>query len=145
MKSPLEPYARPPLSISSDKVCFIVVKAREFDAKDYETDTDSGSNAADDKMYSVLEDHGDDPVQAELTSFIDDLSDEEQVDLVALMWLGRGDGALGDWAQLHREAQEAHNQRTAGYLLGSPLLADYLEEGLAAFGLSCEDFETGHL
>lgn len=145
MKSPYSQYAHPPLGISSDKVCYIVVKAREFDVKDYETDTDSGSNAADDKMYSVLENHADDPVLQELTSVIDDLSDEEQVNLVALMWLGRGDGGIEDWAQLHREAEEAHNERTAAYLLGEPRLADHLEEGLSAFGLSCEDFETGHL
>ena len=36
------------------------------------------------------------------------------------------------------EAQRAHNKRTAEYLLGMPLLADYLAEGLAAFGESVE-------
>lgn len=52
----------PTLSISPEKVCFIVVKAREFDAKDIVTDPDSSSNASDDAMRSVLEDHADDPV-----------------------------------------------------------------------------------
>ena len=82
----------PTLSISTEKVCFIVVKAREFDVKDVLTDPDDGSNATDDGMVEVLEDHPDDPVVQELTSFIAAMSEDEQVDLVTLAWLGRGDG-----------------------------------------------------
>ncbi len=137
--------AEPVLSISPDKVCHIVVKAREFDVQDVETDPDSGSNASDDAMASVLESHADDPTYDELVAFIDGLSDEEQVDLVALVWLGRGDGDIADWPDLRREAQRAHNKRTAAYLLGKPMLADHLEDGLAEFGCSCEEFEKGHL
>ena len=80
--------ADPTLSVSSENVCFIIVKAREFDVQDVETDPDSGSNASDEKMASVLEAHPDDPTQRELVEFITALSDEEQIDLVALMWLG---------------------------------------------------------
>lgn len=142
----MKPVAtEPSLSISSEKVCHIIVKAREFDVQDVETDPDSGSNASDDMMASVLESHGDDPTYDELVAFIDGLSEDEQVDLVALTWLGRGDGVLADWPDLRREAQRAHNQRTAAYLLAKPMLADHLEEGLSTFGLSCEDFEKGHL
>jgi hypothetical protein len=47
----------PSLSISPEKVCFFVVKAREFDVKDVVTDPDSGSNPTDDAMLAVLEDH----------------------------------------------------------------------------------------
>lgn len=133
------------LSISPEKVCHVVVKAREFDVQDVETDPDSGSNATDDSMLSVLEAHGDDPTFQELVAFIDGLSEDEQVDLVALTWLGRGDGVLDDWPELRREAQRAHNKRTAAYLLGKPMLADHLEDGLSEFGCSCEDFEKGHL
>src|SRR6516164_8063984 len=79
----------PALSISPEKVCFIVVKAREFDAKDMVTIPDDASNATDDAMISVLEDHADDPVVAELRGFIGALTEDEQVDLVALAWLGR--------------------------------------------------------
>lgn len=135
----------PTLSISPEKVCHVVVKAREFDVQDVETDPDSGSNATDDSMLSVLESHGDDPTLQELVAFIDGLSEDEQVELVALTWLGRGDGVLEDWPELRREAQRAHNKRTAAYLLGKPMLADHLEDGLSEFGCSCEDFEKGHL
>jgi len=137
--------AVPPLAISTDRVCFIIVKAREFAAKDIVTEPDPGSNPSDDHMVSVLEDHRNDPTVRELREAIDSLSEEEQVDLVALMWLGRGDGTLQDWAQIRSDADDAHNERTAAYLLGTPLLADYLEEGLSMFGRSCEDFETGRL
>jgi len=137
--------ADPTLTISSESVCFIIVKAREFDAQDVVTDPDSGSNAADDKMASVLEAHSDDLTQKEIVAFINALSDEEQADLVALLWLGRGDGTMEDWDDLRDEAQRQHNNRTAAYLLGEPLLSDHLEEGLSQFGLTCEDFEIGRL
>jgi hypothetical protein len=137
--------AVPPLSISTDKVCFVIIKAREFDAKDVVTDPDSGSNAADDGMASVLEDHGDDPVAQEIAGFIRAMTEDEQIDLVALTWLGRGDGTIEDWDDLRSEAERAHNQRTAAYLLGIPLLPDYLEEGLSQFGRDCDDVEAQHL
>src|SRR6516165_5782200 len=131
----------PSLSISPEKVCFFIAKARRFDVKDVVTDPDSGSNASDDAMLSVLEDHSDDPVRIELTAMIRGLNEDEQIDLVALAWLGRGDGELDDWDDIRAEASRAHNKRTAEYLLGIPLLGDLLEEGLALFGHSLEEFE----
>jgi len=131
--------AIPTLSISPEKLCFVIAKAREFDVKDVVTDPDVVSNAADDAMMSVLEDHPDDPTYDELKSFIGALTQDEQIDLVALTWLGRGDGTLDDWDDLREEAARAHNRRTAAYLLGKPMLADHLEEALAQFGMSCEE------
>ena len=131
----------PDLAISAEKVAAIVARARQFDVKDVVTDPDSASNASDDAMLSVLEDHGDDPVRTELTAIIRGLNEDEQVDLVALAWLGRGDGDIDDWADLRAEASRAHNKRSAEYLLGMPLLGDLLEEGLAQFGHSLEEFE----
>jgi Protein of unknown function (DUF3775) len=137
--------ADPTLTVSSESVCFIIVKAREFDVQDVVTEPDPGSNATDDKVVSVLEAHGDDLTRKELVDFIAALSEEEQIDLVALMWLGRGDGTLEDWTDLRDEAQEQHNDRTASYLLGEPLLSDYLEEGLSQFGFTCAEFEIERL
>lgn len=131
----------PDLAISPEKVATIIAKARQFDVKDAVTDPDSGSNASDDAMLSVLEDHGDDPVRSELTAMIRGLNEDEQIDLVALAWLGRGDGGLDDWNDIRSEASRAHNKRTAEYLLGDPLLGDLLEEGLAQFGHSIKEFE----
>jgi Protein of unknown function (DUF3775) len=138
----------PALTISPEKVCFVIVKAREFDVKDTVTEPDTGSNASDDNMISVLEDHGDDPVLEELTAFISSLSEDEQVDLVALTWLGRDDSTIEDWEDLREEAARAHSTRTthtADYLLGMPLLGDYLEEALSLFGQSCGEYELNRL
>ncbi|MFG1419838.1 DUF3775 domain-containing protein [Xanthobacter sp. V0B-10] len=132
----------PDLSIPVEKVCFLVQLAREFDVKDAVTEPDPGSNATDDAMLSVLEDHPDDPVRSEIVSFIRDLNEDEQVDLVTLAWLGRGDGESATWDELRAEAARAHNNRTASYLLGMPLLSDYLEEALSQLGYSCEDIES---
>lgn len=131
----------PELAISFETVATILAKARQFDVKDVVTDPDSSSNASDDAMLSVLEDHSDDPVRAELTAIIRGLNQDEQIDLVALTWLGRGDGDLEDWNDIRAEAARAHNRRTAEYLLGTPLLGDLLEEGLTQFGHSLEEFE----
>ena len=138
--------AIPTLSISTEKICFVVVKAREFDVKDADTSSgDDGSDPADDRMVEVLEDRPDDPVDQELVAFIEPMSEDEQVDLVTLTWLGRGDGTLEEWDELRAEATRVHNRRTASYLLGIPLLPDYLEEALAEFGRSCEEVEKDHL
>ena len=137
--------APPTLSISSEKVCFLIVKAREFDVQDVETDPDSGSNASDDRMVSILEDHADNPTLQEITSFIDDLSEDEEIDLVALMRLGRDEESLEAWPELRAEAARQHNKRTAEYLLGEPMLGDYLEEGLSLFGKTCTEFEIGRM
>src|SRR5579863_5989451 len=129
----------PDLSISAEKLCFIIAKAREFDVKDVVTDPDDSSNPSDDANLAVLEDHKDDPVVQELVAVINSMTVDEQVDLVALTWLGRGDGEIGDFGDLRAEAARAHNRRTAAYLLGIPLLGDYLDEAISQFGISCED------
>ena len=133
----------PTLAISPEKVCFIVFKAREFAVKDAPTLSDDGSDPPDEEMRSVLEDRPDDPVRQELAAFIGALSFDEQVDLVTLMWMGRGDGTIADWYELRDTACDEHNNRTAHYLLGTPLLADFLAEGLGQFGRSCEEFAAG--
>src|SRR3984957_8995266 len=138
--------AIPTLSISTEKICFVVLKAREFDVKDADTSSDEdGSNPADDRMVEVLEDRPDDPVDQELVAFIEAMSEDEQDDLANLTWLGRGDGGLEGWDALREEATRVHIGRTASYLLGIPLLPDFLEEALSAFGRSCEEFEEDHL
>lgn len=135
----------PELTISPEIVCFIALKVREFDTKDEPTEADPGSNAIDDDMRAVLEDHGDDPVAEELRAAIFALTEDQQIDLVALAWLGRGDGDVSDWEALRNAAAEARTGPTWRYLLGLPLLGDYLEEGLAALGIPPSQFEASHL
>jgi Protein of unknown function (DUF3775) len=131
--------AMPELAISAEKVSFLIEKTREYDVKEAASDPDSGSNGADDNMIDVLEDNGDDPVAREITGFINAMSEDEQVDLIALMRLGRGDGTIEEWNELRRETADDGGRRTASTLLGEPLVSDYLAEGLQAFGLTWAD------
>jgi len=129
----------PNLSISPEKVFFIISKSRQFDSE-----TGGGGvilDSGDDDMSYGRGGRGEDTDRAELAGFIRDLNVDEQIDLVALMWLGRGDGDLASWRELHAQAARAHNQRTASYLIGTPMLADYLEEAMSQFGKSFEEFE----
>jgi hypothetical protein len=133
------------LSIGIDQICFIIVKAREFEAKDAPSGLTVGSNATDDAMAAVLEMRRNDPVFDELTAFIDDLNEDQQVDLVALAWVGRGDFTIDEWAEAQEAARQARSGPTSAYLLGQPLLPDYLEEALSDLDRSCADEEMGHL
>jgi hypothetical protein len=126
--------------ISTEKVCYIIQKARMFDVKSEVSDPDSGSNPTDDDMRDVLEDFADDPTRQELVAFIRGLDEEEQIALVALAWVGRGTYSAAEWGEALDAARDAHNPRTAEYLLSLPILGDYLEEGLDAFDESCADF-----
>jgi Protein of unknown function (DUF3775) len=135
----------PELNISREKVAFLIDKAQEFDVKDLPTDPDSGSNPADDSEVDVLEDDGSDSVASEMASFIRALNEDEQIDLVALIWLGRDDGTIEEWEDLRARSAERRsgfrNPRweTVRYVLGEPLLGDLLAEGLDKFGISWVD------
>ena len=141
----VEETSFPDLSISPEKLCYIIVKAREFDAKVEPMDLDPGSNPSDDGMRAVLEDYGDDPTLAELKGAINSLNEDEVIELTALVWLGRGDFNREEWADALELARERHNRRTAEYLVGTPNLGDCLEDGAAQLGISIEDYELNRL
>jgi hypothetical protein len=124
----------PHLDIPSDKLGFIILKAREYDVKESDSDPDEGSNPTDDGNTDVLTDKADDPVREELLGAIRDLPEDERMQLVALAWLGRGTYDKSEWNAALDTARNEHRKRTAEYLLGMPLLGDYLEDGLAMFG-----------
>lgn len=133
------------LGINPEKVRQVIIEARMFDAKDEDCDPDSGSNGADDMMADVLEDTGNpetDAIYQELMEYIRSLDEEEQINLVALAWLGRGTYSIGEWKDALAEARRAHNKRTAEYLTTLPMLGDYLEEGLEAVERAEEDEEV---
>jgi len=69
------------------------------------------------------------------------VSEDKQIDLVALTWPGRDDYSASDWLMVREEAAPAHNDRTAECLIGTPLVGDFLEEGLSKLGYSCEEYE----
>ena len=133
------------LTIPLEKLAYIVTKAREFDAEVPPVDEDSGSNPSDDADRDVLEASADNPTRQELVDAINGLSDPERIELLALTWLGRGDYSKEEWRRALEEAGRIHDEKETDYLIGTPLLADYLEEGLAQLGYSLEDFEIGRM
>jgi hypothetical protein len=132
------------LQIDLQKVCYLIIKAREFDAKVAVVEPDPGSNPSDEDMRGVLEDYPDDPVDTEIRTLVDDMNVDEQIDLVTLLWLGRSESTADEWSALREEAAAAHSDHTADYLLGTPLLSDYLAEGLSRLGHDWTDLETEH-
>jgi hypothetical protein len=128
--------------INPQKVCFIAAKARELLSEDEGSRPDA-SNASDDGERSILTDSAYAPVKAEFVQYVDDLDEDETAALVAMLWIGRGDFDAKDWEDAVAQARERRETSTTTYLLGEPLLPDYLEEALAAFGHSCRDFDNG--
>ena len=128
------------LTVPLRTVAWIILKAREFDVKeegDISNTDDDGDNP-----LGVLEDTVDDPTVDELTSWISDLTETQQAELVALMWLGRGDDGPESFDELLAEARGQQGARTAPYLLGTPRLGDHLEEGLEKLGISTAELES---
>lgn len=128
-----------PFAIPVDTVRFIVDKLHEYENTDLLADASEASepeptplDSENVDMYTEHEnDYRNEPIRQELESFIDDLPDDYQIDLVTLMWLGRDNSSAEDWPAIRETAEQAHNRRTALYLLGSPLASDFLEEGLS--------------
>jgi hypothetical protein len=133
------------LTISPETVCYVIVKAREFDVKVDPADPDSGSNPTDDNEIDILEDLADDPTFEEVSGVLGSLNDDETLDLVALTWIGRGDYTSEDWEEARDQAREIPLKDRPRYLLGTPLLGDFLEEGLSELGHSCEDYDIDRL
>jgi Protein of unknown function (DUF3775) len=123
-------------TINTDKVCFVVVKARELESEDEGVDADA-SNATDDRFVSVLTEEAYASVRDEVASFIDAMDLDEQCELVALTWVGRGDFTADDWEEALQLARSRREGPVSTYLIGIPLLSSHLENGLGEFGESC--------
>ena len=128
------------INISVEKVYFIIVNARGYDAKVPPVEPDPGSNPLEDESREIIEDYADDASAEVLRASIDQLTDEEVIDLIALAWVGRGDFDRTTFEEARQLATERHKARSARYLMGMPLLGDYLDEGLSELGYSIADY-----
>lgn len=126
------------LDLNPETVLFIINKAQEFQTPEPEESDEAPDPDPESFVDTVVRPQPSDPIYEELRSTIDDLEPDQQICLVALMWLGRGDFALEEWRDALGQARDAHNERTAEYLIATPLLSEYLEEGLNAHGYTCE-------
>ena len=127
------------INVSVEKVWFIIVNARGFDAKVPPVEPDPGSNPTDDENRESIEDYPGDASGEVLRGSIDQLTDEEVIDLIAIAWVGRGDFDRAGFDEARALATERHRARSGRYLMGMPLLGDYLEEGLSELGYSIAD------
>lgn len=125
----------PDLGISTETVCWVIARARAFDAK--EAGEGGADPDEDDPEAHLLEEEGD-TIAEELREAIAEMNEDEQAALIALAWIGRGEFDASEWEEAVRTAKERNLRNAEDYLVGMPLLGDYLEEGLAAFGLSCD-------
>lgn len=115
------------LEISPEKIAHVIIRAREYD---------SGVNAW--AHSGHRKGHG---TQTELSEFIASLNEDEQASLVAVMWIGRDTFGPEDLAEAIETAKAERSSPTEDYLMGEPQLADYLEAGMDALGISPEDAE----
>ncbi|MEL7492282.1 MAG: DUF3775 domain-containing protein [Pseudomonadota bacterium] len=138
------PESIPNISLDPEKAFFILMKAREFDAKTESADLQTGSNPTDDKEVAVLEDSPDDAVEEELSSALEALNEDEQLDLLTLTWIGRGDFDIADFAKARDEAVNLEHKHISLYSKQTPLFSDYLEEGLSLAGYDLDQYERDH-
>ena len=125
------------LQISPRRVAHVAIRAREIDAKVARWD-DSGDVA---DAETILEARRGDATEAELRAFIEQLNDDEKASLVAVMWIGRGTFEPQELEEAVKTAREEATSPTEDYLLGVPLLADYLEDGLEKLGIDVTETE----
>jgi Protein of unknown function (DUF3775) len=132
----------PELRISSEKVCDFIEAAREVAGKVPPTTGDHTTTGDDSELVTIEEPEGlgenEDARRREMVEFIAGLNVEEQTDLLALIWLGRGDYDIGAWDDAVAEAEGRIAARDPDYMIGDAALPEYLGDGLEAFGKSCD-------
>jgi hypothetical protein len=134
--------AKPVLEIAPEKVAHVIIKAREYGAKVGAWNSSTEEGDADEDPNAILEDFASDPTLGEIAGFVDGLNDDEQAHLVALAWVGRGTYEPEEFDEAVDTARSERANSTASYLLGMPMLSDYLEEGLEKLGYSANDVES---
>jgi hypothetical protein len=130
------------LAIGPDTVRLFILKARAISAAVYddyadgcEHEVELDSRSRDSHLHDGLaEEAEENRTEEELRDLINDLNVDEAAELIALMWVGRGDYDASEWTEAVNEARQRTNRRVSKYLLGMPMLGDWLEEGLEAIG-----------
>lgn len=132
------------LTIGPETVRLFIAKANALESgvsDDYEAghehevefDEQSLGNHSHD---ALVEEEEENLTAEELRELIDDLNVDETAELIALVWVGRGDYGPEQWKEAVEEAgnRQSRKHKASAYLLGMPLLGEYLESGLEAIG-----------
>lgn len=127
------------LTVSLETVCRLIIRARELEAQvpAIENDDEDEPQDSDDPL-AVLEDEANEAVEAEVQALLEDLADDELAEILALAWVGRGTYDASEWDEAKEEAGAGDSDDPIDQLMEMPMLAAYLDAGLAAFDLSCE-------
>jgi hypothetical protein len=122
----------------------LILKTRALMAQEDLSAPDESSNPTDDDASPImLQDDPNNPIRQEIVTEIEDLEPEQQAELVALMWIGRGDMEPEEWEDALQLAQERHEGSTPEYLLSHPHVADYWDEGVDKLYDGSDLLETG--
>ena len=127
------------LHVRIETICFLIVKAHEFQSQEQVVLPEVPEIPTEDWALEALAEHSEDPCFNEVQEVLGEMNARQRAEVVALMWLGRGDYDVDDWEAAVEDALEAHSVRAAEYLLAHPMVADDLEEGLIQLGYSCEE------
>ena len=120
----------------------LILRTRALMAEDAAVSDDEG-NYVDEKDPSVPRYEAADYTLAEIATEIEDLEPDQQAELVALMWIGRGDLEPDEWEQALALAAERREGPTSDYLLSNPLLPEHWDEGLDRLLDGTDLVETG--
>lgn len=131
------------LAIDPDTVRHFVLKAKALSAalsddyqagNEHEVELDDQSRDAH-HHDGLAEEESQDLTERELRALLSDLNVDESASLIALAWIGRGDFEAAEWLDALAEARErGAGRKAAKYLMGMPMLGDWLEDGLEALG-----------
>jgi hypothetical protein len=132
------------LTLSLEKLAFIVLKTHQLDAQVPPVLPDDASDAPDDDERQALEER-DDSAYQEVHDAILRLNSDEIDELLALVMIGRGDYDAAEWEEALRVARDANEARLPRNIMANPLLGSLIEDGLDALGYSLEELEEGHL
>ena len=131
------------LDLNPEFLRSLILKLRAVMAQEGEVSPDSGSNASDDEVPATLQDSPDNWTRDEIVAQIEDLEPDQQAELVALMWIGRGDMEPEEWDEAVALALERRDGPTSAYLLKHPHVADHMVEGLDRLFDGSDLMETG--
>lgn len=124
------------LSITPDYLGRLIAKVRGLQAREGLVDEDSGSNASDDRMVGAMQDSNEDLSLLEVAKEIRGLNERQQAELVALVWVGRGDVEPEEWEATVEAARNSRDMPTERYLLTQPLTGEYWAEGAERLGVA---------
>ena len=130
-----------------ETLCRLILRTKELEAQVPAQDPDEDPDDVDDlddegdQALSTLEDELNTGVEEEVQALLDDLADDQLAETMALALVGRGTYDTSEWDDAFQEALDSVESDSEGVideLMEMPLLASYLDSGLAAFDFSCE-------